>query len=1133
MQTLKRRLSTLAATVLAAALFVGQPPLLGPPTAYAAGTKIVLTPSMVTNESGNGDATLLVDEQAQAGTPKDGDAGNMTTAWQPGWGGGIYPASASIDLGRTYDLTEVLLFDSFDNGNVEISYGSPGSWSKLFDYTTNQYFKWYGHSVNVATRYVRVTMSSHQALIGEIVLYGTPSGGGGTDTVPPAAVTDLTYSNVTSSSVKLTWTAPGDDGNTGTASSYDIRYRASPITDEASWAAATRASGLPVPAVAGTSQSYTVTGLAANTTYYFALRTTDKASLVSGLSNVPRVTTAPAASTDTTPPAAIMNLTASSPTATTAVLSWTAPGDDGNAGRASSYEVRYAKSTITGFPDTWSGATVFPQTITPQNAGSREALTVSGLVPGQRYSFNVRAKDEAGNVAGLSNSIGVMTKWDYSYANAGMIVDMFNDPTFGTLRVRKLLDRFELYGWDNPAEWTPAFTVRAEGQLTPAYSETYTFYAKTTAKDRIRLWVNRQLLIDTWDSPTDAEKTAAIALSANQSAEIRAEYKAEDKSGNVKVSWSSPSQPKEVLRAPRLQALPDRIAPGAIGGLAATAAGSTAVKLAFKAPGDDDLVLPGRSGAWGAAAEYEVRYAATPITAGNWEQAIKADIYAIPHSPGDDDAVTVSGLRPGTTYHFAARVKDEAGNAGPVSASVSATTTGTADMTAPSAPAGLSATGSDKLSVQLAWTAPGNDGNTGTAAAYDLRYGTSPISAANWNSAERAFGMPSPAIAGTQQTMTMKGLRPGTTYYFSLKATDEVGNVSPIAFATATTAAAPGGYVLSGASTLDLYASSNEAGSLYYVVYNAAQGSPTAAAIKAAAQGAVGGSVAARGVIPVAAADAGKLLKATSGALADNRTYYTYWVGEGQTTGFGPVYGSTDKLEVRHKVVSFNSPVANAGNLNYLAYQPEETYRSPNGKYPLLLFLHGQEEDGSDIEKVKKHGPPKLIAAGKEMPFIVISPQLPWRNPVLRWYTPGLIDSIVNDAMKRYPIDPQRIYVTGLSVGGGGALYYANEHPEKVAAVLPVAPQMKWFEDETGNTYLFNPLNAFRMNNIPLWMFANRTDEMIQRRRIEWLLDFMANSPVPPNPSPLLTIYQQDGHGGWTETYDNPDVYTWLLNQSK
>jgi hypothetical protein len=99
--------------------------------------------------------------------------------------------------------------------------------------------------------------------------------------------------------------------------------------------------------------------------------------------------------------------------------------------------------------------------------------------------------------------------------------------------------------------------------------------------------------------------------------------------------------------------------------------------------------------------------------------------------------------------------------------------------------------------------------------------------------------------------------------------------------------------------------------------------------------------------------------------------------------------------------------------------------------------------------------------------------------------------------------------------------------------VLPVAPQLKWFEDGTGNTYLFNPTNAFRLNKIPIWAFANRTDEMIQTRRVEWLLDYMSNSPVPPKPSPLLTIYQQDGHFGWTETYDNPEVYTWLLKHKK
>ncbi|MCJ7655831.1 MAG: PQQ-binding-like beta-propeller repeat protein [Dehalococcoidia bacterium] len=109
--------------------------------------------------------------------------------------------------------------------------------------------------------------------------------GPGADITPPAKVTDLTVAEVTSNSVTLTWTAPGDDGNVGTASQYDIRYSISSIT-ETNWDSATQCTGVPYPQPAGSSENFTVTGLSAGATCYFALKTSDEAGNESGLSNV-------------------------------------------------------------------------------------------------------------------------------------------------------------------------------------------------------------------------------------------------------------------------------------------------------------------------------------------------------------------------------------------------------------------------------------------------------------------------------------------------------------------------------------------------------------------------------------------------------------------------------------------------------------------------------------------------------------------------------------------------------------------------------------------------------------------------------------------------------------------------------
>ena len=111
------------------------------------------------------------------------------------------------------------------------------------------------------------------------------------DTIPPAKITDLSASNVTQTSVDLVWTAPGDDGDKGNASSYDIRYSESPLT-ELNWANATVTTGEPTPSPAGSSEELFISvGLSPDTMYYFGVKTTDEAGNISLLSNVVSVTT--------------------------------------------------------------------------------------------------------------------------------------------------------------------------------------------------------------------------------------------------------------------------------------------------------------------------------------------------------------------------------------------------------------------------------------------------------------------------------------------------------------------------------------------------------------------------------------------------------------------------------------------------------------------------------------------------------------------------------------------------------------------------------------------------------------------------------------------------------------------------
>ena len=201
----------------------------------------------------------------------------------------------------------------------------------------------------------------------------------------------------------MTWTAPGDDGSTGTATAYDLRYSTSTIT-EANWASATRYTyNVPAPAVAGTSQGVTVIYLNKNTTYYFAIKTVDEAGNWSALSNVDSFKTL--ADHDITTPRTITDLAASNPTSNAVTLTWTASGDDAIFGTAAYYDVRYSTSPITENGWFWTATKVTGEP-TPLAYGTSQSMTVTGLNAGTTYYFALRAVDEEMNWSGMASAYG-------------------------------------------------------------------------------------------------------------------------------------------------------------------------------------------------------------------------------------------------------------------------------------------------------------------------------------------------------------------------------------------------------------------------------------------------------------------------------------------------------------------------------------------------------------------------------------------------------------------------------------------------------------------------------------------------------------------------------------------------------
>ena len=218
------------------------------------------------------------------------------------------------------------------------------------------------------------------------------------DTTAPSAIATLTAGAATSSSVALSWTAPGDDGATGTAHQYDVRYSTSTITT-ANFASAQQATGEPTPVAAGSSQTMTVNNLFAETPYFFAMKASDEASNVSAISNV--VTKTTLESSDVTAPGAIANLATGAVTANSIVLTWTAPGNDGTTGTAFQYDVRYSTATIT--EGNFAAATTVTGEPAPVAAGGAQTMTVTGLTANTPYFFAIKASDLVPNWSAISN----------------------------------------------------------------------------------------------------------------------------------------------------------------------------------------------------------------------------------------------------------------------------------------------------------------------------------------------------------------------------------------------------------------------------------------------------------------------------------------------------------------------------------------------------------------------------------------------------------------------------------------------------------------------------------------------------------------------------------------------------------
>ena len=181
---------------------------------------------------------------------------------------------------------------------------------------------------------------------------------------------------------------------------------------------------------------------------------------------------------------------------------------------------------------------------------------------------------------------------------------------------------------------------------------------------------------------------------------------------------------------------------------------------------------------------------------------------------------------------------------------------------------------------------------------------------------------------------------------------------------------------------------------------------------------------------------------------------------------------------------------------------------------PLIIFLHGSGERGIDIKKVGVHGIPKIAKKTEGFEFIGVSPQC-LRQKKARWLTEDL-DILLDHILKTYKIDKKRIYLTGLSMGGYGTWAWAAKRPNVFAAAVPIC----------GGG---NPADASKYDKLPIWVFHGDKDTAVKIEKSQVMVDAIKKS----GGNVKFTIYPGVGHDSWTKTYDNPELYKWLLSHTK
>lgn len=203
-----------------------------------------------------------------------------------------------------------------------------------------------------------------------------------------------------------------------------------------------------------------------------------------------------------------------------------------------------------------------------------------------------------------------------------------------------------------------------------------------------------------------------------------------------------------------------------------------------------------------------------------------------------------------------------------------------------------------------------------------------------------------------------------------------------------------------------------------------------------------------------------------------------------------------------------------AAPLRYLLFLPQGYGRSSGKERPLILFLHGMAERGDDLSLVKRHGIPKIVEQRPGFSFIAVSPQCPedafWHEHH------GALKALLDQITAEHAVDPNRVYLTGNSMGGYGTWSLAIACPEIFAAIAPIcgggSPEM-----------------VCALREVPVWAFHGANDQVVDLTQSQQMVEALQAC----GGNVRFTVYPDAGHDSWTRTYEDPELYEWFLQHER